>query len=125
MTQQLILAAQQQTPAIVAELQALISNVLTVNGLKKSAILAARFARDLLPGLSGTTQKAVFAEQWLIAAVEVYDNKIPVFGQFMDLPLVDRLEAAAVRSAIAWGFAAMELEEPVVNAPELPSGADQ
>lgn len=94
---------------ITQQLQSNIGNVLTVEGLKKAAKEAARLANQLLPGATGT-EKAAAAEAWLLAAVEEYDNKIPVLGQFMDLPLVDRLEAAAVRAAVAWGYSALELD---------------
>ncbi len=74
--------------------------------------LTAKHARHsptaALPGTTGT-EKAANAEKWLLAAVEEYDNYIPVLGAFIDLPIIDSLEAA-VRSAIAWEYAAMELE---------------
>ena len=94
---------------ITQQLQSSIGNVLTVEGLKKAAKEAAKLANQLLPGASGV-EKAAFAEKWLLAAVEEYDNRIPVLGAFMDLPLIDRLEAAAVRAAVAWGYSALELD---------------
>ncbi|MFC5846754.1 hypothetical protein [Deinococcus petrolearius] len=94
---------------IIQQLQSHIGNVLTLEGLKKAAKEAAKLANQLLPSASGT-EKAAWAEKWLLAAVEEYDNKIPVLGQFMDLPLIDRLEAAAVRAAVAWGYSALELD---------------
>ena len=93
---------------ITQQLQSNLGNVLTVEGLKKAAKEAARLANQLLPGATGAEKAA--AEKWLLAAVEEYDNKIPVLGQFMDLPLIDRLEAAAVRAAVAWGYSALELD---------------
>lgn len=94
---------------IIADLKGQIGNVLTVDGLKAAAKLAAQLAAKALPGASGT-EKAANAEKWLLQAVEEYDNKIPVLGMFMDLPIIDRLEAAAVRAAVAWGYSAMELD---------------
>lgn len=94
---------------IIADLKNQIGNVFTVEGLKKAAKLAAHAANLALPGASGE-EKAASAEKWLLAAVEEYDNKIPVLGMFMDLPIIDRLEAAAVRSAVAWGYSALVLD---------------
>ncbi len=94
---------------ILDDLKSRIGNVLTVDGLKAAAKAAARLANQALPGATGA-EKAAFAERWLLAAVEEYDNKIPVLGAFMDLPIIDRLEAAAVRAAVAWGYSAMELD---------------
>ncbi|EYB66589.1 hypothetical protein DEIPH_ctg092orf0004 [Deinococcus phoenicis] len=102
------------THAISTALQARIGNVLTVSGLKAAAKAAAQLAKDLLPGATGV-EKAAYAERWLLLAVEEYDNKIPVLGRYLDLPLADRLEAAAVRAAVAWGYAAIESGEAVAD----------
>lgn len=67
-------------------------------------------ADKLLPSGAITSKKAV-AVGYLVAQVEKTDDLAPgLFGEFMDLPVVDRLEYEVIESAVDWVWAKLKLE---------------
>lgn len=87
-----------------------VEDILTVDGLKEAAKQAVKLANVLFPEVKGIV-RAELAEKWLLSVVEEYDNYIPILGKYMDLPLVDRFQAAAVRHVVSWAYTCLELED--------------
>ncbi|WP_288403805.1 hypothetical protein [uncultured Deinococcus sp.] len=70
------------------------------------------YAEKNLPGASSVEKKAYCVEQALIV-LEAFDDRVPVLGKWMDLPLVDWLEKWATEQLIEWAWgAAIALAEP-------------
>ena len=63
------------------------------------------YAEEHMPGATGTEKKAYCVEQ-ASTVLEAFDNKIPVLGQWADLPLVDWMEKWAVQQLIEWAWGA-------------------
>lgn len=63
------------------------------------------YAEANMPGASGAEKKAYCVKQAL-TVLEAFDNKVPVLGQWADLPLMDWMEEWAVSMLIEWAWGA-------------------
>lgn len=59
-------------------------------------------------GKTGPEKKAWVVKNAL-KVIEVFDNRLPVVGAFLDLPLVDHLEAWAVQQVVEFCWAKAQL----------------
>lgn len=88
----------------------LIDKQLSKDGLRTLAKAVVLLAEKRLPGKTGPEKQA-----WCIDKVTVltedFDNKLPVIGAFMDIPLIDCLERWAIKQLIEWAWGAVQAEK--------------
>ncbi len=110
---------------VLERLKQILGTKITLKGLVEAGRWIARRANELLPGASGAEKKA-WAKSHLLEVIEKFDDRAPVIGAFLDLPVVDGLEKSAVDVAVekgyAWLVATGGEDAPVTDTPELQEG---
>ena len=89
-------------------LQTLVTNQLTSFALKHTLDQLVVLAETKVPGKT-KQQKIDWCTQELLAALEKYDNRIPVIGKLLDIPISDKMEAWAIHHAIDAAYAKYEI----------------
>lgn len=74
--------------------------VSTLEDLVKRLVTAAEIQ---IPGASGAEKKAWCVKQAL-TLLEAFDDRIPVLGKFLDMPLADWLEEWAIGMTVEWAW---------------------
>ena len=82
----------------------LVTDKLTAFALKHAIEELVRVANDRLPG-SDEQQKQNWCSQEILSGLEKYDNKIPVIGALLDIPILENMERWAVEHMVSAAFA--------------------
>jgi hypothetical protein len=79
------------------------SSLISQDGLQAILKNLVLMAEKQLPGARGVDKEA-WCTQRAITILELFDNSVPVLGAFADLPMIDALQASAVKEAVhrAW-----------------------
>ena len=88
-------------------LSKLVADRLTAFALKHAVEELVRVANDRMPG-SDVQQKQDWCTKELLGALEGYDNKIPVIGALLDIPILDDMESWAVTHMVSAAFAKLK-----------------
>lgn len=100
------------------QVRTLIGDIFNIERLKEAGEWLARNAEVTLPGATGPEKKA-WAKKVLLEAIEKYDDRLPVIGLWMDLPIVDALERSGVDWAVERGYALLPKKE-AASEPTVP-----
>lgn len=71
--------------------------------IKEQAFEAIRLCHIMMPGKTDE-EKKLWCEGRLSALLESVDDLIPVIGKFMDSPIVDAIEAKAIKLLVDWAW---------------------
>ena len=96
----------------------LVTDRLTAFALKHAVEELVRVANDRLPG-SNEQQKQDWCTKEVLGALEKYDNKIPVIGAMLDIPILDDMESWAVNHMVSAAFA--KVKSQAVRSQEVAS----
>ena len=93
-------------PEILAKL---VTDNLTAFAVKEAVDTLVRLANDKLPG-ANDDEKQKWVTKELLAGLEKYDNRVPVIGKLLDIPILDEMEGWAVNYAVAGAFAKVKAQ---------------
>lgn len=88
-------------------LTSLVTKQLTSMALKHSVDQVVLLAESRLPGATDEEKKQWCAAE-LLKAVELYDNRLPVIGDLLDIPISDNIEKWAVNYLVEGAFVKMK-----------------
>lgn len=88
-------------------LTSLVTKHLTAIAFKHATDQVVLLAESRLPGATDEEKKTWCADQ-LLKALEVYDNRLPVIGDLLDIPVSDQIEKWAVNYLVEGAFVKMK-----------------